>query len=436
MSFDEKQQLDNDEIDLAHLLRIIWSSKYILLIFIFLSVPISVWLTTTMKPTYKAETVFEKPSEKAPQTNTSLQSSIQGSSFLSFLTGGIGAGGDSFFSEIRSQSFLETVILNNTKLDSQIRQFCPLPSKETSRFSLRSLLILLGISENKSPSESQKTSLLVQCVNNMLEVDFDNFGGGESSAFRLSIESGDPDFSANLANQIVEKYFTRYEKKRDQDFQNIKKYLSKVIAEAQLEYAEANKLIQSFTIKYSLLMNEQLPSAQNKNYLSTVFKEGGVSVPASPFVGELNREMAKLSQLEKSLSELNQTRLLLSNLKELNQEEIKAFISSNNVPGVLSRTFIAAIAKINDLSAGTGIINQKIMMTVSQELESLMQQIQVLEKKIDKLEGQTMQLMSIENEFQELAMDVSKKLLIFEGLKDQLKEKILTAGLANVAQRL
>ena len=27
-----------------------------------------------------------------------------------------------------------------------------------------------------------------------------------------------------------------------------------------------------------------------------------------------------------------------------------------------------------------------------------------------------------------------KKLLIFEGLKDQLKEKILTAGLANVEQ--
>ena len=119
---------------------------------------------------------------------------------------------------------METVILNNTKLDSQIRQFCPLPSKETSRFSLRSLLILLGISENKSPSESQKVSLLVQCVNNILEVDFDNFGGGESSLLIVD-RSGDPDFPANLANQIVEKYFTRYE--RDQDFQNIKNIYQK-----------------------------------------------------------------------------------------------------------------------------------------------------------------------------------------------------------------
>ena len=41
----------------------------------------------------------------------------------------------------------------------------------------------------------------------MLEIDFDNKAQKKSSAYRLSIESGDPDFSANLANQIVEKYF-------------------------------------------------------------------------------------------------------------------------------------------------------------------------------------------------------------------------------------
>ena len=56
---------------------------------------------------------------------------------------------------------------------------------------------------------------------------------------------------------------------------------------------------------------------------------------------------------------------------------------------------------------------------------SLKQQIQALEEKIVKREEQTMQLMTIENRFQELAIDVAKKKLIFEGLKDQLKEKIL-----------
>ena len=88
-----------------------------------------------------------------------------------------------------------------------MRQFCPLPSKETSKFSLRSLLISLGISENKDPSERQKVSLLVKCVNSMLEIEFDNYSAGDSSAYRLSIESPNLIFG-RLANEIVDKYFT------------------------------------------------------------------------------------------------------------------------------------------------------------------------------------------------------------------------------------
>ena len=253
MSFDDKQHVEVDEIDLGELFRSIWSYKFSLLIFIILSVPLSVMFSTTLKPTYKAETVFEKPSDKRVRNNDSLLDRVEGLGFLSVLgDGSIGGTSDSFFSELRSESFLETVILNNSEIDSQtIKEFCPLPSKETSRFSLRSILISLGISENRAPSESQKTSLLVRCVNEMLEINFDSYGSAESSAYRLSVESGDPNFSANLANQIVEKYFILHEKKRDQGFKNVKEYLSKVITEAQLEYIAANELIQSFKIKHS-----------------------------------------------------------------------------------------------------------------------------------------------------------------------------------------
>ena len=46
MSFDEKQHLDNDEIDLVELFRSIWFYKFILLIFIILSVPMSVMFSS------------------------------------------------------------------------------------------------------------------------------------------------------------------------------------------------------------------------------------------------------------------------------------------------------------------------------------------------------------------------------------------------------
>ena len=433
MSFDEMKHLNNDEIDLAHLFKIIWSYKYLLLMFVMLSIPISIILSNTLKPRYKAETVFEKPVVKNNQSS-SILNNAEGFGFLSILGGGLTSGnGDSFFSEIRSESFLKTVIFNNARLDyNMLQEFCPLPSKETSRFSLRSLLISLGISENKTPSKSQKKSLLVKCVNDMLGIDFDTYGSkNKSSAYRLSIESGDPNFSANLANQIVEKYFIRHEKVKDQDFQNVKKYLSKVINEAQQELTEANKLIQSFKIKHTLLMDIMPLPPQNTNLIAG---GGGFPIPQSPFLPELNKEIANLSQLEKSLNELKKASLSLSKLKGLNQEEIKIFISSTEVQGALSRTFVTAISKMNNLPAGISVINQELRKIVNQELQRLNQQIKALEEKIDEREEQTRKLMVIENRFQELSIDVSKKKLIFEGLKDQLKEKILTTGLANVDQ--
>ena len=431
MSFDKGQNMDDDEINLAELLRSIWFSKFILLIFLVLSIPLSIIFSKYFEPTYKAETVFEKPSQSSNQESSSLRSSVESLGLMSFLNSRpIGGSNDSFFSEIRSESFLKTVILNNAEIDSQMLQkFCPLPSKETSRFSLRALLILLGISENRAPSENQKISLLVQCVNEMLELQLDSFGAVKSntgSAYRLSIESGDPNFSANLANQIVEQYFVRHETKRDQRFQKVKEYLSKVITEAQVEFTEANKLMQNFIIKNTSLMN--IETAINDN------ADVNLPLPPSPFEAKLKKDFFSLGQLEKSLSQFTLARSKLSYLKDFSQNEIEKAISLTDVQEVLSRTFITSIAKIERLSTGANFKNQEIKKIVSQELKSLEGRIQALENKINNIEEQTLQLMTIENRYQELAIDVSKKKFMFEGLKDQLKEKIFTAGLANIAQ--
>ncbi|MDA9702963.1 hypothetical protein N9U70_00330 [Paracoccaceae bacterium] len=428
MSVDETQYLDNSEIDFAASFRTIWFNKFSLMFFIMLSVPVSVFYSTTLKPTYKAVTVFEKPQDELKNDNRLLDNS-GGAGLLGILTGGsVSSGTDSFYSEIRSESLLKTVILNNKDFDSQtLQKFCPLPSKEVSRFSLRSLLILFGISENRAPNENQKISLLVQCVNNMLEIKFDNFGPNESSAYRLSVTSADPVFSANLANQIVEKYFVRHKRSKEKKFQSVKTYLAKVIAESQLELTEANKLMQDFIIKNALLMNIEP---------STFFENANVSFPfnTSPFSAKLKKDVFSLSQLENSLSKLKRAKLKLLNLNRVDQEETFGSILSTDIQEVLSSTFIGSISKIDVSSIGTDFNSQKIRKLVSEEIQILGQQIQALEEKINNGEEQTVQLMTIENRYQELAIDFSKKRLIFEGLKDQLKEKILSTGLAGVAQ--
>ena len=78
MSFDEKQQVDNDEIDLAQLFKSIWFYKFSLLVLIIFSLPISVMYSSYLEPTYKAETVFEKPSDNYTQDGSSLLNNIEG----------------------------------------------------------------------------------------------------------------------------------------------------------------------------------------------------------------------------------------------------------------------------------------------------------------------------------------------------------------------
>ena len=113
-----------------------------------------------------------------------------------------------------------------------------------------------------------------------------------------------------------------------------------------------------------------MQSGVNKSISSTGVA-GGMLIPVSPFVPELNKEIANLSQLEKSLNQLKNASLNLSKLKDLTQEKIKIFISSTEVQGVFSRAFITAISKMNNLSAGTSEIKKEITEIVSQELMSL-----------------------------------------------------------------
>ena len=128
--------------------------------------------------------------------------------------------------------------------------------------------------------------------------------------------------------------------------------------------------------------------------------------------------------------------IALSNIERVRiKKRSKHLYHQQNVPrGVLEDFYYWLFQRLMIYPQVRPVINQKIKKIVSDELVSLNNRYKVLEEKIEKQEKQTKKLMKIENRFQELAIDVSKKKLIFEGLKDQLKEKILTAGLDNIQQ--
>ena len=98
-----------------------------------------------------------------------------------------------------------------------------------SGYSLASLLVLFGLSEIKYPDESQRLNKLLECVRGMIEIGFDEYNGDETNAVKISVRSQSAQFSANLANQVVEKYFQWQENKRKQKVKSIQEYLAQTI---------------------------------------------------------------------------------------------------------------------------------------------------------------------------------------------------------------
>ena len=296
------------------------------------------------------------------------------------------------------------------------------------QFSLKSILVLLGLSSVKVPDENQKISMLADCVNDMFDIGADSPKSVTNSAFNLSVTSKDPVFSANLANQIVKRYFIWHEQSRDKNFESVKKYLSKIISESQLELIEANKLMQNFIIRHTLLMN----ISSGANEATKQFNAIGTLV--SPFKPELTKEIANLSQLERSRGLLTRAKLKLLSFREESLGMTAQLTLQTDIQGVLSRAFVKSLSIFDGSSIGSSLDDESARRALNKELKRLEQQIEVVENKIKQKEGQTQKLMNIENKFQNLAIDVQKKRLIFEGLKDQLKEKIISTGLQNVGQ--
>ena len=139
----------------------------------------------------------------------------------------------------------------------------------------------------------------------------------------------------------------------------------------------------------------------------------------SPFKTEMNRRWFNLSQLEKSYDQFVQAKANLLKLAEFSNSEITEFVLSTQVQDVFSNSFVSSIAKIDERSFSEDILSQKTENIINEELERLETQILAFENKIKQKEKQTVSLMKIENQFQDLSLDIERKQLFFEALKDR-----------------
>ena len=154
----------------------------------------------------------------------------------------------------------------------------------------------------------------------------------------------------------------------------------------------------------------------------------------SPFRLEMKNKLAKLGQIEKNRTDFKLIRSRLEALRDENQDQVTIFISSIETPGIISRSFISSIIALGEKSNFADTKQAELRKIVEEELSRLQNKISGLDKKIMERESETTELIKIENKFQELSMEVEKKLIVFEGLKAQLDKRILEAGLEKINQ--
>jgi uncharacterized protein involved in exopolysaccharide biosynthesis len=421
---DDVYDLERDEIDLAGLLRLILRKKLIIALFIIFSIPFSVFYASTITPIFNAISVFEKPGKE----NAGIDSVSQdGLSLVSLIGGGnLKADTSNHLAVIDSDSFLRTVVLDNEKIDkANLTKFCP-SYIAPSRVSFRAVLESIGLSEIIVPNSAQDLDLVFKCVRRLINLSFHRYEGVETKAVKVTVSSPSAEFSANLANQVVEKYFLWVEKQRKENFNNIKDYLSDTISETQAELSDAKNLLQDFLIKHALL---------GVISVSTNLSDFGVvASKENPFRIEMQKQIANLGQLKKSQAQFKQVKSQLSNLGRENSEEVAKFVSSLDAQEVLARNFVSTVLKIANSSNENNLGSLDLLEALKEELLSLEAQIKDFEKRIEEKERETVELMNIENRYQRLVIDAEKRLIIFESLKDQLNKKIIEAGLSDVSE--
>ncbi len=422
----EKNEVGTREIDLIEVAKLLWFNRYIFLFSFIISIFASIGYIRVTPPTFVANAVFEKPAVGNQQESSNENRSLGVLGGLLGVSSNFSSDKENLFSVIKSKSFLQTVLVDNQMLDREtLYKFCPLPTGLVPPLSIRSLLVFMGVSTNNTPDENQKVDFLVDCIKEKLTIQNDQVDDVKTSAIKVIIKSHDPHFSANLANQIVEKYFIWHEKYRDIGFRNIKNYLSDTILEAQNELNEANKLKQEFIIRHALLGD-----------IRASFENNNTKENLSPFRIEMVENIATLGQLEKSKALLKEAELKLSTLQKLNTNKIEDFMLSSQLQAALSRTFISFLSQYENTPNNFSARTLSVQQSLEQELNRLKDQIQVIDKKIKEKESKTLKLMNIESRFQALSLDLEKKRLAFESLKDQLNKKILTAGLDKIHEPL
>ena len=394
-------------LDYKGLLSVFWKDKYLIIVIILISLPFSINYISKKPPIYSAQAIIDV-SQTSPSNNTALLP--QAVPLFQFEKQSI-----SFLPKVTGNEFLKSVVLNNEKIEKRVKDLCEYSKGEISF--LRTLLIRAGLSTDVKPNEQQKQDLLINCVKDMLAVkEYTHDGTLKTPAHIISVEAPNPFFAADLANEIVIKFFA-FEKAESEEYsEKLSRQLTQMMERAQVALNEKEEKLEEFTIKHAGLIGK------NSTYVQQ-------SDDSKALRFALRSQIYKLSQSEEYEIDLKDLILKLRRVATEDINNIYDLVQTTGITGGLSSEFVFVISEFQKRKLDTIKEKSDISSSIEKEILRLNNLVKKNEKLLADKEVKVESLMELSNELNRVELQVVSKKAYIKTLENQIASNTLEAGL-------
>lgn len=390
------------ELDLTNVFSLFWRNKILFVIAFIASLFSAAYIISITPKIYRAQTLVElntienSASELTGLVNLGINPS---EIFLPTTNPPQDTG---VIPTIMGREFLATFVEDydiKEKLDYSFK-FSPPPL-----LSFAGILDRLDIYKLEVPTPLQEEETLISQVRSLISIEQYKYGQFKTEAYKINVKHRNPDIAAFIANKITEHYFDLMNIRHESMFIDKIKFLSKVVAESQLNYASSQQKIEEFMIKH--------PSFFGANYLQSTINR--TVIPAA------EKRVSQLADLSSERVDLKSSISKLGILLKKDKIILKDFETISNREN-LSNLFINQLENINSENTSVTFKTDKYReqtLLETKRLQSLLDKVEVM---IGEREKEVTEDLVLSDKFTELKLAFLLDKNYFETSKTALKD--------------
>jgi len=403
------------ELNINSVLISFWQHKLWFLLSFIISILASLFYFYSFTPIYKSFSILEIVEKEGSSLDSALSNNVSDLLNISMPSNE----GDISIT-ILGDEFLEKVLKLKT-LKTWIDLYCEYSGP--SAYSLTSILNNLGIGVIPNPSEKQLVVIKLKCLRDFISIsgvkDKDNKFA--INVFKLITETENPNFSATLANEIVDMYINSERDRKAETFEKSNLYISNQIAKSKIRLSNYQADLDNFIVSQISLLSRN----SSENFLS----EKTYDQSSQSILNDIIKlKLFSLGNSEQLEQDIYNVKKVLQNFDANNLGAVIEYISNDDLPDFISKKFVSEILGVvaSDITKSE---TQKTMVSkVKMEIKRLNALVKATEERMKRKQEDLEKLLEVSEELTEKQFLVVSEKQFFAQLNKQLSVISLKQG--------